>query len=213
MGVRPIAIAAFLCAATLLPTAAAPWEVIPNCRLIENKSNDGDSFHVRAAGKERIFRLYFVDAAETSNDFKNRTSDQAKDFDVRKKRLFQLAREATDFAGSKLSGNFTVRTRWEDAQGQSQLPRYFAVIETPSGDLAELLVAAGLARIHGHDIPHPRGISAESYRRLLENLEAEAKAARRGAWSDSPAQAADTKSATPDKKPSNRPTLQEIPAF
>jgi endonuclease YncB( thermonuclease family) len=209
---RPAILAALL-AITLLPTAtAAPWETIPNCRLIENRSNDGDSFHVRAAGKERIFRLYFVDAAETSNDFKSRTSDQAKDLEVRKKRLYQLGREATTFAASKLTGNFTVRTRWEDAKGQSQLPRYFAVIETPAGDLAELLVAAGLARIHGHNIAHPRGISAESYQRLLADLEAQAKAAHRGAWADSPAPTAPMRKKTPTK-PTDRPSLQDIPAF
>jgi hypothetical protein len=40
---------------------ADEWQTIRNCRLIENESNDGDSFHVKADGKEHIFRLYFVD--------------------------------------------------------------------------------------------------------------------------------------------------------
>ncbi len=211
---RPSAVALLLAAIFLTKSAdAAPWETITNCRLVESKSNDGDSFHVRAAGKERIFRLYFVDAAETSNDFRRRTSDQAEDFDVRKKRLLELGAEATAFAASKMTGNFTVRTRWEDAKGQSQLPRYFAVIETPSGDLAELLVAAGLARIYGHNIAHPRGISADSYRRLLEKLESGAKAARLGAWTDSPGSIQATKAKESSAKRTDRPTLQDIPAF
>ena len=47
---------------TLVSLACADeWQTIRNCRLIENESNDGDSFHVKADGKEHIFRLYFVD--------------------------------------------------------------------------------------------------------------------------------------------------------
>ncbi len=213
MRANPLAAALLLTITGAAPLPAAPWETIPNCRLIENRSNDGDSFHVRAGGKERIFRLYFVDAAETSNDFKYRTRDQAKDFEVRKERLYQLGEEATVFAASKLSGNFVVKTRWEDAKGQSSLPRYFAVVETPSGDLAELLVAAGLARIHGHNLDHPRGFSSANYQRLLEELESQAKGARRGAWSDSPAPAPTEASEAPTATPTDRPTLQDIPAF
>ncbi len=207
-----ILLTAFFATAT---TRAQPWETIPNCRLVESNYNDGDSFHVRAAGKERIFRLYFVDTAETSNDFKRRTSDQAKDFDVRKKRLLELGREATAFSAAKLTGNFTVRTKWEDAEGQSQLPRHFAVIETPEGDLAELLVAAGLARIHGHHIAHPRGISADSYQHVLENLEAKAKAANLGAWTESATPTAPTraKAKEPARESPPTTTLKDIPAF
>ena len=40
---------------------ADDWQTIRGCRLIENESNDGDSFHVKADGEERIFRLYFVE--------------------------------------------------------------------------------------------------------------------------------------------------------
>ena len=36
---------------------ADEWQTLRNCRLMENESNDGDSFHVKADGKERIFRL------------------------------------------------------------------------------------------------------------------------------------------------------------
>jgi endonuclease YncB( thermonuclease family) len=34
---------------------------------MENASNDGDSFHVKADGEERIFRLYFVDTPESES--------------------------------------------------------------------------------------------------------------------------------------------------
>lgn len=210
----------FLLSILLLGTSslllADSWETIPNCRLIPNESNDGDSFHVRAAGKERIFRLYFVDAPETSNDYRSRTKEQSKELGVSNSRLLDLGHVATQFSAAKLAGNFTVRTRWEDARGASRLPRYFAVIETPEGDLAELLVAAGLVRIHGHYIDHPRGTKAARYREQLEKLESSAKSKRLGAWADS-ASPVDRKA---DKRPRSTnatkdesPSLRDIPAF
>jgi hypothetical protein len=53
---------ASLCLASL--AYADEWQTLRNCRLIENESNDGDSFHVETNGKEYILRLYFVDAPE-----------------------------------------------------------------------------------------------------------------------------------------------------
>ncbi len=196
---------------------ADSWETIPNCRLVPNASNDGDSFHVRAAGKERIFRLYFVDTPETSNDYRSRTGTQSRTLGVSNSRLLDLGHEATQFSESKLQGNFTIRTRWEDAKGASRLPRHFAVIETPEGDLAELLVAAGLVRIHGHYIDHPRGIPAARYRDLLERLERSAKSRQLGAWSGSTNPTEDVtnarrRSADPAEK-DERSSLNDIPAF
>jgi hypothetical protein len=34
---------------------------------MDNVSNDGDSFHVKADGEERIFRLYFADTPEAES--------------------------------------------------------------------------------------------------------------------------------------------------
>jgi hypothetical protein len=36
------------------PAFADDWQTLRNCRLMENESNDGDSFHVKADGEERI---------------------------------------------------------------------------------------------------------------------------------------------------------------
>ena len=62
------------------PAIANEWQTIRNCRLIENESNDGDSFHVKADGEERIFRLYFVDTpeAESGGYVEGRVGEQAK---------------------------------------------------------------------------------------------------------------------------------------
>ena len=50
-------------------------------------------------------------------------------------------------------------------------------------DLAELLVTAGLARIYGTRTPLPDGRDSRTYLAHLAELEAQAKAAQRGAWS------------------------------
>ena len=44
------------------------WVTLKNCRLLENQSNDGDSFHVKADGEEYLFRLYHVDTPESEID-------------------------------------------------------------------------------------------------------------------------------------------------
>ena len=60
--------------------AVTPWEKLDDCQLIANPANDGDSFHVRHRGQEYIFRLYYVDAAETENEFPERVAEQAAYF-------------------------------------------------------------------------------------------------------------------------------------
>ena len=71
-------------AAGRAPAIASDWQTIRNCRLIENESNDGDSFHVKADGEERIFRLYFVDTpeAESGGYVEGRVGEQAKEFGI-----------------------------------------------------------------------------------------------------------------------------------
>ena len=73
-----------LLALTAIVAHAGEWETIRNCRLIENESNDGDSFHVKADGEERIFRLYFVDTpeAESGGYVEGRVGEQAKEFGI-----------------------------------------------------------------------------------------------------------------------------------
>jgi endonuclease YncB( thermonuclease family) len=56
------------------------------------------------------------------------------------------------------------------------------VITSDGKDLNELLVSAGLARIYGTRTPLPDGHDSREYLAHLRELEAEAKAAKRGAW-------------------------------
>jgi len=156
------------------------WTVLENCRLLKNSANDGDSFHVQHDGKEYIFRLYFVDSAETNNDFPDRVKDQAAYFRLSPSATLRLGNEAAKFSTSLLASSpFTVLTRWEDARGNSSLPRYYAMVVTPLGDLDELLSREGLVRQYGMQVDGNLGSKKSSE---LRKLEQEAKDQEAGAW-------------------------------
>jgi len=156
------------------------WTVLENCKLERTSANDGDSFHVRHEGKEYIFRLYFVDAAESNSDFPDRVEDQARYFDLSETATMKLGHEAARFTTSLLaSAPFTVITRWEDARGNSQLQRHYAMVVTPLGDLDEILTREGLVRQFGMTINNSLGNRKTG---LLKKLEQEAKQQNNGAW-------------------------------
>ncbi|HMP96284.1 MAG TPA: ankyrin repeat domain-containing protein [Kiritimatiellia bacterium] len=159
------------------------WTVLENCRLLKRGGNDGDSFHVRHDGKEYIFRLYFVDAAETSLSFPQRVRDQEQYFGLNTSDTLKLGEAASKFATSLLaSGPFTVVTQWEDARGNSRLPRHYAMVVTSLGDLDELLVKEGLVRRFGMPVKTSLGERKQS---VLRQLEQEAKRQQAGAWAKS----------------------------
>ncbi|MDQ6862027.1 MAG: helix-hairpin-helix domain-containing protein [Verrucomicrobiota bacterium] len=162
--------------------AHGPWVVLPNCHLVPNKSNDGDSFHVSAAGREYVFRLYFVDAPETDESFPERVADQAKYFGVTSAQATQVGDLAKHFTNGRLARAFTVRTCMQDALGRSAQGRFYAFIGTDEGDLGELLVANGLARVHG-TAGQPVGLASPHVEwQKLERLEREAKSQKVGGW-------------------------------
>jgi endonuclease YncB( thermonuclease family) len=156
------------------------WTVLEGARLLKRGGNDGDSFHVTHDGKEFIFRLYFVDAAETRSDFPDRVKDQADYFKLDTSATLKLGKEAEKFTTSVLAASsFTVYTKWEDAKGNSQLPRFYAFISTPLGDLDELLTQEGLVRQYGMPV---QGNDADRKKSRLRKLEQEAKQNKVGAW-------------------------------
>lgn len=162
--------------------AAGPWETYQNCQLLANASNDGDSFHVRAAGHEYIFRLYFVDTPETANEFPARVSDQARYFHLTVPQTLQVGIEAARYTRQKLSRPFTIITCKRGARGQSHLPRYFAVVQIGKENLAENLVANGLARVYGMTARAPMLKSPAAEKSQLLQLEANARSQKLGAW-------------------------------
>lgn len=81
--VRPLLATAFLFgASTANLFAHAPWVTLQGGHYLIKRPNDGDSFHVSVEGHEYIFRLYFVDAPETTAEFRDRVEEQAKYFGV-----------------------------------------------------------------------------------------------------------------------------------
>lgn len=165
---------------------ADEWQTIKGCRLIENQSNDGDSFHVKAEGKERIFRLYFVDTpeAEDGGRVAERIKEQAELFGISEKESVEMGKKAAAFTRAVLSRPFTVITRGQNALGASQLKREYAFVETAdSEDLGEMLVSRGLARSFGETASGPQG-SASSLRSKYDRLQAKAQRERLGAWGE-----------------------------
>lgn len=163
---------------------ARPFEKLEHCILLPNPSNDGDSFHVKWKNKEFIFRLYFVDTPETEARFPERVQAQAKYFGVNSEEAIRLGKIAATFTNNKLAPKpFTVYTRWQDAKGESRLPRYYAIIVVEDEQLAELLVANGLARVFGTPANLPTDMTAKAFEAHLRVLESQAKHDHLGGWS------------------------------
>ncbi|MCE9616238.1 MAG: thermonuclease family protein [Lentisphaerae bacterium] len=162
--------------------AEARWYAYPDCHLIANEFNDGDSFHVKRGRKHEIYRLYFVDTAETDQNLEERIDDQAAYWDIPADRIHALGRDAKQFTAEFLKNGFSVQTQFEDARGNSDRKRSFAFVQAGERDLAEALVEAGLARIYGRMVDHPDGRSLQKYLARLKAAERHAREARRGAW-------------------------------
>ena len=163
---------------------AQPFQRLDGCIYKPQRWNDGDSFHVILPDqKETVLRLYFVDTPEEERIYADRIAEQAAHFGISADRAVEIGREASEFTRQALSKPFTIYTRWRRALGRSRLLRYYAMIIRADGrDLNELLVSNGLARIYGTRTPLPDGRTSREYLAHLAELEAEAKAARRGAW-------------------------------
>lgn len=162
-----------------------PWYELKGCRLLEHSGNDGDSFHVDHKGKEYIFRLCFVDCAETTDDYPDRVKDQAEWWGIKEDAVLRYGTKATAFTRDLLKNEFTVFTRYEDARGMSALKRNFGMIRVGDSYLCETLVSEGLARVYGYPVVPPSGGTAKAFRAHLDQLAKKAKAARKGAWAGS----------------------------
>jgi endonuclease YncB( thermonuclease family)/predicted flap endonuclease-1-like 5' DNA nuclease len=162
--------------------AHSPWVTLQGGHYLAKRPNDGDSFHISVAGHEYIFRLYFIDAPETSTEFRDRVEEQAIYFGVTVDQVLQVGDLAKHFVREKLSEPFLVRTCWEDAGGRSRLERFYAFVQTRNGDLGEQLVENGLARIHA-GTARPEGLnSAGAEWQTLVSLEHRAKKEKVGGW-------------------------------
>ncbi|MEO5719992.1 MAG: helix-hairpin-helix domain-containing protein [Chthoniobacterales bacterium] len=162
--------------------ARQPFQIWKDCQLDENDSNDGDSFHVKAGGQSYILRLYLVDAPETDSGFPERVAEQGKYFWISPAQAVQVGDAAKKFVDEKLAQPFTVRTSKQNAMGRSNKPRFYAFVTTSEGDLGELLVANGLARVHGVAPAADGSVSPKIEKEKLRGLEREAKRQKVGGW-------------------------------
>jgi endonuclease YncB( thermonuclease family)/DNA uptake protein ComE-like DNA-binding protein len=175
----------------LAERGAAEWAEFEGCRLVANDSNDGDSFHVEHKDRTYVFRLYFVDAPETSELIPDRVREQAEAFDTTKEEVLAAGKDAADFTRKLLRKNFRVVTRWEDARGMTKGGRHYAFVETAEGeDLGELLVAAGWARSFGMKATTDSR-SAGQWQQRYDRLEQKARRAGAGIWGDGKGAAVD----------------------
>lgn len=160
----------------------AEWVELDGCRLVKNSANDGDSFHVKHGGREYVFRLYFVDAPETSELIPSRVSEQAEAFGAPRERVLKAGKRAGDFTGKQLNKAFKVTTRWDDARGMTEGGRHYAFVETGDGeDLGELLLAAGWARSYGMKAATKTSPAAQLQERY-DRLEKKARRSKVGIW-------------------------------
>jgi endonuclease YncB( thermonuclease family) len=158
------------------------WQTLDDCHFVANASNDGDSFHVTWKGKPYLFRLYFVDTPETDTSLGERIDEQAKYFGITAKQTVEAGKAAAQFTREKLMQPFTIRTCFQDALGRSKMERFYAIVQTPSGDLGEQLIENGLARIHGASA-NPTGLPRANIEwQKLQQLEREAKLEKVGGW-------------------------------
>ncbi|MEC5127017.1 thermonuclease family protein [Verrucomicrobiales bacterium BCK34] len=170
------------------------YDKFTNTVLIKRDGNDGDSFFVKAGGREFEFRLYFVDAPEKylSDRYENqrrRVAEQASEMGgITPEQAVEVGLEAKAYTESQLEGKtFTIYTQWEEVYDGE---RYYGFVELPDGSyLGNHLVEQGLARIHTkgpgskeNPIPTPRGDSFHEHRDYLGMLERKAQKAKRGAW-------------------------------
>lgn len=167
--------------------AAATLEKLTDVRLMQNPSNDGDSFVVQAGERSLHLRLYFVDCPEsvaTTDADAKRVREQARYFGITDaKNVFQFGHEATTFTQHALEKPFTLYTAFASALGRSPGGRIYAFVITADGkDLGQLLVENGYGRSYGAKRTGPLGKSITEIQHKLQKLESAAMAERRGIW-------------------------------
>ena len=178
------------CHAAKKPT----WETLTDCKYVESKDNDGDSFRVRCGEKGFVVRLYFVDAPETNLSYADRTREQASHFGITLDETMRAGEKATEAVAKALAKPFVVHTTWSTARGRSKEPRYYAFVEADGKNLAEVLVSQGLARTKGQMITLPTGEKDKALKNRLEILEREARKKRLDAWATSTRKVGDPQS-------------------
>jgi len=157
--------------------------------ILEDPSNDGDSFLVEAEGKKMHLRLYFVDCPETATSSRSdarRVREQTRYFGLSDPaRTVHFGKQAKAFTADILKDPFTVHTAHAKAGGRSAEGRVYAFVTTAGGDdLAGLLVKSGLARVLGIGREAPDQTSRREVESGLKDLEISAMLKKAGIWAE-----------------------------
>src|ERR1700761_5561253 len=112
----------------------------------------------------------------------NRLIEQAGYFGIDVPHVVEIGERAKQFVEEKLAQPFTFLTRKASGLGRSKIERFYGFVQTKDGDLGELLVANGLARVHGTRAVRPGSSNAAEEIDKLQKLEEKAKTEKLGAW-------------------------------
>lgn len=169
------------------PLLAQAWEKLPNLRLVTENFHDADSFQVTDGKHIRHFRLYLVDAPETTAGdptMARRVREQTRYFGLADAATtLRFGRLATEQVKAWLAQPFTAYTTGALGLGRSSEPRHYAFIVTADGhDLGALLVRHGLGRAFGVGRADWQNTPQAELRAQLADLELSAALARRGIW-------------------------------
>jgi competence protein ComEA len=190
------ALAMIMAVVTGVAVAADALVVIPGCTLVATDWADGDSFRIRTpAGEEHTLRLYGVDCLEhhvNGETDARRLRTQRRYFGIAEVKpgasgsiefAKRLAADATAETRRLLAQPFTVHTSFADGRGDGRFKRIYAFVTDHEGrDLAEQLVAQGMARAFGVARSTPGGDTGEEYRERLADLELRAAKRGLGIW-------------------------------
>jgi competence protein ComEA len=171
-------------------------EHFENVKLVPTEWADGDSFLARFPdGEERTLRLYGADCIEWhigDETDARRLRAQRRYFGITgvggsPSASIELATGLGEKAASAtrelLAKPFAVHTAFADARGDGRYKRYYAFVTTSAGkDLAQELVARGLARAFGVYRAAPGGISHKEYEARLQDAELVAAREGVGVW-------------------------------
>jgi len=161
------------------------WETLEDLALVPGPHNDGDSLTVEIDGEPVVFRLYWVDTVETNNRATARRAEQAERMGIAPgDEALTIAYAAKQYTADLLAKPFVVRTKWQRVDPKGDNPSIRAFVETDRGDLAELLVAEGLAMVKEGSArsAHPDGRDIETQANAFEQLRQQAREQRKGFW-------------------------------
>ncbi len=184
---RSLYFSLLMLACMALPGWSAEFATLKGATLVDADMNDGDSFVVRADGRELHLRLYHVDCLETASSGKaqlERIREQQHYFGLADpSEVVRFGKLAAEYVKRVLARPFTVHTRYARALGRSATGRFYAFISTGDGHaLGESLVVRGLARVHGQPRSAPDGRPAKAVRAALLDLQDVAMLSRAGIW-------------------------------